>query len=198
MTNDVYFMVEGGKTLEAARAYVSERLALIERNASLLDELGASRHFRALDGTVGGIECYGEPPEGFVKPKSNGYTRPKKGSKWDERFKSQVGMSSHYVSQSLKIPMSISYEKSDSSGSSVIGRGFHDAAGFLFLSKEGPFCLYCLDIPALVKSYEDDGWTVLPPCKGFEMRFDGARQILKEEWEMLVASHKLDKAKAAA
>jgi hypothetical protein len=200
MTNSLYFLIEGGETLSIAKDHIADYKAAAGRNQVILDELGVDRFFQGLDGTVIGVVFNGEPHPDFTKPKANGYSRPKGKTEWARRFEKQVGYdkSGYKLAEKLSVPTVIRYSTPDGSGSSAIGPAFFSGTGILFLSEEGPYALYIPDVAAKVAKYEAQGKTIEEPCKSFTPKFDGARPILKEEWDFICAQHDLEKARARA
>lgn len=201
MTNDLYFAVEGGSTLELAHKHVRDEQDMMSRNKVLLDELGVERYFPSLDGTVAGVDFGSKPvhPD-FRKPDRKGRSWPKKGTEWARRFSEQTGYDRRGfgLAKALGVPTSLYYTYDDGEGMSSIGRGFNPGVGFLYLSEIGPFALYVPNIAAKVADYEARGYTVDDACKNFKPEFDGCRPILKQEWELAVAQHELEEAKREA
>lgn len=196
----LFFMAEGGKTLELAQKHVADRQETLKRNAALLEPLGVTKYVQStVDGTVVGVEFPGKPHADFKRPNKRGASFPKAKTEWAARLANQTGYDRRGfdLAEALGVPTSISYTFDGGSGGGAIeGYGFYSGVGFLFLSADGPFCLYVPNVAAKVSEYEERGYTVGEPCKSFKPEFDGARPILEEEWEMLVAQHKLAKAKA--
>lgn len=195
---DLYFAVEGGATLELARKHVAERAAVEEVNRALAKELGAERY--AVDyatGVLCGVIFPGKPHSDFKKPNKNGVSTPRARTAWGARLASMKGYDRRGFSlaKALGVPTDISYRKDGTvRGAGCISDGFSSGVGLLYLSEDGPFALYIPDIAQVVADYEARGYTVCDECKNFKPDFDGARQILKEEWELTVARHKLAEA----
>lgn len=197
---DLYFAVEGGTTLELAVAHVEKRLSVIRGNTEIAKEIGAQRFVVDISkGTISGVVFDGKTHSDFKKPNRRGVSYPKKGSEWERRFSDLDGYDAcgYGLADTLGVPTVISYESETSRGSAVISPDFNSGVGFLYLSAAGPFVLYIPDIAAVVADYETRGYSVSPECKSFKPEFDGAKPILKEEWELLVAKHKLAQAEKA-
>lgn len=195
---DLYFAVDGGRTLELARRHVAERAAVEEVNRALAKELGAERY--TVDYSTGvlcGVVFPGKPHSDFKKPNKNGVSSSRAKTAWDARLSLMKGYDRRGFSlaKALGVPTDISYRKDGvEQGGGCISGGFSSGVGFLYLSKDGPFALYIPDIAQVVADYEARGYTVCDECKNFKPEFDGARPILKEEWELVVARHKLAEA----
>lgn len=190
-----YFMVEGGKTLEVARRWIGERLATHQRNVEFAAKYGANEWRTCIfDGTVHSIRL-SEPNSDFRKADRFGFTMPKKTSPIWKEWQAQTGYDrmGRALAQELGIPHVIEHRSEDSNGWSSVSGGFSAGTGFLWLDRDSPICLYVPDVGKLVKEYRDRGYTV---DTTWPEEFDGARPILKEEWELVVAQFNLAEAKA--
>ncbi|WP_367354212.1 hypothetical protein [Agrobacterium pusense] len=197
---DLYFSVEGGKTLELALAHVAKRIAVIKKNNELAKELGAQKYVVDISkGTISGVMFDGAINSDFKKPNKRGVSYPKKGSDWERRLLDMDGYDArgYELARALGVPTTISYKNETSHGNAVISHGFNSGVGLLYLSEGGPFALYIPDIAPIVAEYEAQGYSVGDDCRNFKPEFDGARPILKEEWELSVARHKLLQAEKA-
>lgn len=190
-----YFMIEGGRALELVKHHIAERIRVHDAGRALAVEAGAES-FRCLheNGVFYSAQFKrGQPiPAGWTKPDSKGSSRPKKGSEWAAKLKTQVGYvnAEHLIVEAFDIPTSLGYANEGGSGWCLLGLPF-SGSGFLWLSEEGPYAMWTPDVPACVKSREAEGCTVEEPAASFKLEFDGCRRIEKEEWEILVLSHKL-------
>lgn len=197
MGKELYFMVESGAILAFAREHVAEHIAQDKRNAQYLKEIGADgRYWRSiLDGTVAAVTFPGEPPEGWRKPDRAGRTSPKKGSTAWDRHNRQTGsdVTGSALAKLINLPRSIRYEGDGTDGMSRLEHGLM-ACGVLWLSQDGPFAAWVPNIPSRVAEYEAEGYTVDDACKNWRPVIEGARPILKEEWEFLVAKFDMDAA----
>jgi hypothetical protein len=198
----LYFLVEGGTTLELAHKHVAARTETLKRNAALIEPLGVQKYVQSsIDGTVVGVEFPGAVHPDFKKPNKRGASFPKAKTEWAAKLANQTGYDRRGfdLAKALGVPTSISYTYEGGHGSSAIeGYGFESGVGFLYLSSTGPFALYIPNIAAKVARYEADGYAVGDECKNYKPQFDGARPILEEEWDLLVARKKLADAERAA
>lgn len=202
MRNDAYFLIEGGKALDLVRFYLSETARVFEQTKALLAELGVSRYVpRASDGTVWGVIFDGERHPDFTKPDRRGLSRPKRGTEWAKRFSEQKGYErpSVLITKAFGVPYGISYanEEEACEGFRRIGSPLNEC-GFLYLSADGPYAMWVPDVPAEVEYHVSRGDTVKGPALSFRMEFDGCRRIEPEEWDIIVAQHKLAEKRAAA
>lgn len=198
---DLYFAVEGGTTLDLARKYVAERAAVEANNRALAKELGAEQYVISLiDGVLSGVVFAEKQHPDFKRPDRKGLCFPKKGSGWATRLSETKGYDKrgYRLADALGVPTTIDYTYPEGSGSSTISRGWSSGVGFLYLSEDGPFALYIPDISEVVARYEAKGYTVCDECRNFNPVFHGARPILQEEWELVVAHHDLEEAKKRA
>jgi hypothetical protein len=195
---DLYFLVEGGTVLELAKAHVAAANETHERNCALAKELGVTSFCAShIDGRISGVVFEGERHKDFAKPNKYGACHPKKKTEWLRRFEESKGYDKrgYGIAEALGIPTSIEYTYDDGRGWTAIAGGIHSGVGFLWLSGDGPYALYLPDVAAAVTAHEERGHTVSDDAKNFKPAFDGARPILKEEWELIVAQHKVAKLK---
>lgn len=184
--------------LKLAHQHIADRAAQRERNLSLIEPLDVDEYcVSILDGCAIAVRFNGEAHSDFKKADRKGWSFPKKGTEWKKRFDENPGHDArcYDLARSLGVPTTLQYRNDTSNGMSSIARGFNSGVGFLWLSEAGPFALYVPDVAAKVARYEADGYIVDEACKNFKPEFDGARPILKEEWELTVAQHRLAEAK---
>lgn len=194
--------------LELVKHHISEVHRVNEDNWKILKELGfengASVCTNRFNGEIISIRFpKGKLPEGWTKPDSKGHSRPKAKTEWHKRLHAGTGYKEvvPLIRESLGIPCTIHYHGKDitlgSSGSCCMGNPFVEC-GFLWLSDDGPYAMWTPDIPAIVAQYEADGYTVEEPVKSYKLEFEGCRRIEKEEWEIMVLRHNLEKKGKAA
>lgn len=195
---NVIFMIESGKALALVKHHISEVLRVRNEVGALLEDLGVRRYrLNRVTGVLSAVDFDGAQHPDFKKPTKWG-SYPKKGTEWAKRFAEQRGHESDsgLISDAFSIPLSLSYRSEDSSGGRCIGSPLTEC-GFLYLSVDGPYAMWVPDVPAEVAYQESLGYTVDEPAKSFRLEFDGCRRIEPEEWDILVAQHKLDQKRAA-
>ena len=203
MSDSLLFMIEGSPMLPLVRQHIAEVLRVREANKQLLDplhkEYGVERvSVDRENGTVLAVMFPKKVHPDFTKPSGRNRTsHPKKGTEWASKFAAQQGHegASHIISSTLNIPLSIEYSDADGKGSRIIG-GFFDECGFLYLSEEGPYAMWIPDVQAEVADDVKRGYTVEEPAASFKPEFPGCKRIEQEEWDILVAQHKLAEKKA--
>lgn len=192
------FMIESGRALDLIKHHITEKKRVSAEVRALAKELGVESIYTSQSsGVLTAVEFPGKAHPDFKKPTKRG-SYPKKGSAWATRLAEQNGYDSpsNVIADAFQIPLSISYHgKGDAYGSSCIGFPLNEC-GFLYLSADGPYAMWTPDVLAEVAAYEADGWTVKDPAKSFRLEFDGCRRIEREEWEILVAQHKLEQKRA--
>jgi len=192
------FMIEGGAALDAVKQYIQDKISTQERNVRLATDLGVDKVCLNFKGSVYGVAFEGERHPDFKVPNSKGLSFPKKGTEWHKRFAEQLpgpdGES--IVSELFSIPGQINYESKDGvfTGSRCLGN-FLNSCGFLYLGKDGPYALYCPDVPAEVAKDEANGDIVAEPAKSFKMEFEGCRRVSRDEWDLLVLQQRVAKEK---
>lgn len=150
---------------------------------------------------IEGIAFKGEPPKGWTKPKY-GISRPKLGTLKPEVRRCFTPSGSYFVEthkdlkpfqEWLGCPFHYSYKTKTGSGTSTIGRLFSE--GFVYwYSETGPILLELPDVAGAKKEALASGETIdnnvldwVPP--------KGLKEILPEEWDLMVAKHKRKEAK---
>lgn len=198
--DNIIFMIEGGKALELVKQHIAERRRVLAQNKAIADELGVKEvRVDRETGELRAVVFPGKIPEGWTKPDKHGCCLPKKGAEWWQRFRQQKGHPdpSVTIAEAFKIPMSIEYSSGGGTGFRHIGSFLHEC-GFLYMSPDGPYAMWVPDVPGEVAADEARGHTVAEPAKSFKLEFEGCRRIESEEWDLLVAQHKLAKKRAAA
>lgn len=188
------FMIEGGRPLELVKAHIEARLRTTNEAHAICRELGVQNYRRCNQtGVLVSVQFPGAVPPGWTKPGRYGGSRPKRGNAWKERLASLQGHPDPVmtISDALQIPLSIGYSQQAGEGWMRIGTMLTEC-GFLYLSADGPYAMWCPDVPAYVAALEAEGdKQIKEPAKSFRLQFDGCRRIHREEWDLLVAQHKL-------
>lgn len=195
-------MIEGGKALDLVKQQIEDKIRVARECNAIARELSVEDIYVSnMDGTLLGVLLKGDVHPDFKKPDRKGRSFPKKGTAWAKRFEDQAGFTrpTTVISEAFGVPLSIEYRSKDGewSGARCIGNPFHEC-GFLYLSKDGPYAMWVPDVPGEVAESEKAGQTVAEPAKSFKLEFEGCRRIEPEEWEILVAQHKLAEKKAKA
>lgn len=202
MSGNVLFMIEGGKALELVKQHIDDKIRVARERNAIARELGVEDIFVSnMDGTLLGVMFKGDVHPDFKKPDRKGRSCPKKGTEWAKRFEEQKGFArpASVISEAFGVPWSIEFKSAngEASGYRAIGNPFNEC-GFLYISKEGPYAMWVPDVPGEVAEREKGGYVIAEPAKSFKLEFDGCRRIEQEEWEILVAQHKLAEKKAKA
>lgn len=200
MSKSVIFMIESGRALELVKQHIAEKTRVREEVFALAKEIGVERICTSrVNGVLRGVEFNGEVYPQFTKPKK-GISYPKKGTEWAKRFAAQKGYKdpSTVISEAFEIPLGIHYGKAGAgTGWRMIGNPLNEC-GFLYLGPDGPYAMWVPNVHAEVAKDEANGYAVAEPAKSFNLEFEGCRRIEDEEWDILVAQHKLDEKKARA
>lgn len=199
----VVLMIESGKPLDLVKAHIADRIRVKAETHRLLDELGLAEGARYWPCSMTGVVFAVAFPKGKHHPdfkapsRKNGSCRPKKGSHWEKRFAEQKGYAndSEQIAKAFDVPTCIETQHVDgTTGWRHIGRLF-SPCGFLFLSPEGPYAMWIPDVDAEVCEALARGAKVEPMIS--TPVIEGTRRIEPEEWDIVVAQHKLAE-KAAA
>lgn len=197
--SNLYFLIESGKALDLVKAQIAEKKAVRSAVRKLASELGIEEGVTSiLHGNLIGVVFRGEKHPDFTKPNRKGHSYPKKHSEWAKRFADapRHKADTEVISEGLCIPCSLEFTKGSAHGWQGIGSALQEC-GFLYLSEDGPYAMWIPDVQAEVSALEADGYAVAEPAKSFEPEFDGCRRIEREEWEIMVAQHRLEKKRVA-
>lgn len=194
MDNAIY-LIESGKPLALVKHQIAEEQRVRTEVCALLTELGTNLATTdPFTGILTLVTFPGDPPDGWTKPGRKYQTSyPKKGTEWYKRFKAQVGhpVASSCIAYALGVPTHIAYTTGGGSGYSRIGNPFKPC-GFAYPAAEGPFALWIPDVAAYVKEAQEAGKTITnTEALEWTGEIPGARRIEPEEWDILVATHKL-------
>jgi hypothetical protein len=199
MAEKLIFMIESGKALELVKHHISERKRVSTANRDLIGDLQVDQYWTDLsDGTLRAISFKDAAHPDFTKPTKHG-SWPKKATEWAKRFAGQKGYDdpSCVIAEAFSVPLSIGYRTGAGHGSRLLAVPFTEC-GFLYLSKDGPYAMWIPDVPGEVKADLAKGYAVEEPALSFIPVFEGCRRIEKEEWDILVAQHKLAEKRAKA
>ncbi|QBJ80551.1 hypothetical protein [Aquitalea sp. USM4] len=195
------FLIEGGKALELIKAHIAQKKVVVAARKAMADELGISEGVTdVIDGRLLAVAFSGQRHPDFKAPDRKGMSYPKKRSEWEKRFAEAPACKDPVtvIGEELGVPTSISYTNAGGFGGwSSIGNPLREC-GFLYLSENGPYAMWIPDIPSAVSSHEADGYQVKEPAKSFIPEFEGCRRIENEEWDIMVARHKLAKKMSAS
>lgn len=199
-TGNAIYLIEADPGLTLVREYIAAKQRVTLSNAAIAQELGireATTHFD--DGRITSVVFDKEVPPGWTKPSGRHRTSwPKRGSFWEKRLAQQPRLPSQVdtIAKAFGVPLQIEYANDDSEGFSMIGGNPFQPCGFLFLSADGPYALWIPNVPEAVAHEERLGFRVAEPAKSFSMELPGCRRLMPQEWDLMVAQHKLDKARA--
>ncbi|GGY03624.1 hypothetical protein [Paludibacterium paludis] len=197
--NSLYFLIEGGKALDLVKEHIAEKKAVRTAVREMAAELGIEQGVTCrLGGNLLGAIFHGTCHPDFTKPNRKGHSFPKKNTEWEKRFAAAPRHNpvTEVIADAMNIPCTLEYTSGTSHGWRHIGYPLSEC-GFLYLSENGPYAMWIPDVQAEVSAMEADGYAVAEPAKSFVPAFDGCRRIEKEEWEFLVAQHKLEQKRAA-
>lgn len=193
--DNVIYLIESGEPLRLVKHHIAEVQRVHKEVCALLAELGTDR--ASTDPFTGVLTCVvfpGAVPDGWTKPgRKYGTSHPKKGTAWHKRFQEQVGhpVVSTSIREAFGVPTHISYTTDTGNGFTRIGNSFFPC-GFAYPSAEGPFALYVPDVVGHLKEAQAEGKTVTnEDALAWTGKIPGARRIEPEEWDILVATHKL-------
>lgn len=197
--SSVLYMINSGKALELIKKRIEDRKNTHQQVLDFSSELGATYvKTDRFNGILLAVVFDKDVNPDFKKPDRQGASYPKKGTEWDARFKAQVdhGNETSIIAEAFNIPLSIRYTCENGNGWTSVGNAFSEC-GFLYLGADGPYAMWVPDIKSKISAMEADGRVVDEAVKSFSMEFEGCTAIEDEEWDILVAQHKLAEKRAA-
>lgn len=188
----VYYIIEGGEMLKIAKKYRADYTAAHSKIMDFIEPLDADKYWVGPDGKLRGIVFKkGQRRADFIKPAGHGGTRPKKSSKiHDEFYSYSKPMPCDVISGYTKCPTQISYEYKTGSGCVAIGYTWSPLE-FAWYSSEGPFLLKIPNVQQAVDKLKKENENVVFKNNEdkWKMNEGGLRQILSEEWDLMVAKY---------
>jgi hypothetical protein len=187
-----YYLLESGEILKMAEDYRNDFFRKQKEMFEYVESIGGDGYkLGGRDGLCSVHFPNDEQPKDFKKPDSQGCCQPYKRSKYAEEFKKyRLPSCLETFKDYLGCPTSLSYEYDGASGCTCIGHPFNPI-GVYWYCADGPLLLSVPDIQRYTKNIREgredvvfkngmDKWTIDKP---------GAKAILKEEWDLMVAKH---------
>lgn len=190
----VYYVIEGGEMLKIAEKYRTDYIAAHNKIKDFIEPLGADQYWVGLDGKLRGIIFKkGQVRGDFIKPARHNGTRPKKNSKiYDEFYNHSKPTPYKIISDYTKCPADLLYKCKGQSGAASRGIG-HAWSPFEFAwySSDGPFLLKIPNVQQAVDKLKKEHENVVfkNDEDKWKMNEAGLRQILSEEWDLMVAKY---------
>lgn len=189
---DALYMIEGDPALSLVKAHIADVRRVREETRALAMEYGAKTiSCDRMNGVLLGVGFWtAERHADFKAPnRKNGICYPKQKTAASTRFRAQSGYANQEatIEKAFGVPLSITHKGPSGEGWTCIGRMLN-ACGFLYFGADGPYALYIPDVQAHINYYLSRGETVE---QTFDMNLPGCRRILCEEWDLMVAEHKL-------
>ena len=199
-TKNKYFLIKSGPMLDAVKEYIDKRIEVIKAASIYAKKVGSKSYFHTDHGAdliTGFYFAHGNQPDGWTKPKRNGFSKPKKSCEDFQSFKElPVGLDdSKLIANLLDLKLGISYKTETGSGHTFIGNPFNEC-GFLYPSKNGPYAFWIPDILAACKDFTDKGYTITNGADKWDMELKGVEEITEEKWDYLVAKDKFERLEA--
>jgi len=197
MNNSKYYILESGNIYNEA---VKFRKALIAAYANISEfcmRIGAAGYQLSADNSCLSKVVFpeGAVPDGFMKPDKMGATYPHKKQQLNKEWKSlTLPTPTKWMLEIVGCPQSLSYRNVDSGDHGVIGIGsFFETISIHWFSEDGDLLLIVPDVEFEVSRIlaENSGKLVFENnADQWRLEDDGAREILVEEWNLIVAKYK--------
>ena len=196
-----YYIIEGEPYLSVAKAYMKEYQAAHKRICKYLDSLGIKQWRYGWGGQIAGVVIgKSKFAEFFTKPDRHGISFPKRKTEYNKEFDKEIyrlPSLATYVNK-FTIPTGFSYSYEWCKGSCAVGHPLNPIEICWYkLGKDAPIMFKIPDIQTTIKRYK-----ILYPDIVFENGVDewkldetGLREILVEEWDLMVAKHEKEQRK---
>lgn len=197
------FLIESGRALELAQQWVQDEQVQRRQRREIGQALGVSRVYLSFDTGVVLGAYFGDKlavhPD-FRKPNRKGASFPKKHSGWAARLAQQHErkLTMAQVNKELGIPDSLCVRHPDGSEVWRMLSSPVTPSGFLSLSDQGPFAIWTPDVDDVLRQEREAGHEILTFPKDFKFTIAGTRRILPEQWDLMVAERRMNKAAQAA
>lgn len=211
------YLIESGTAKELILRHFAERERALQARVAAIKALHLDPNTIQVwsskyDGSMSSVylPARADLPKGFnasawTKPDRQGRRSPKRGTDEQRIFRAkecEYTPTERLIAGAYKVPGQINYKTTGGEGSTAIGP-MMSACGFLWLDQEkGPWALWVPDTKTIVASAKaqhakDKAFKITNNIESWKMDTTGLKPILEEEWDLLVAQYKLDRAKAA-
>ncbi len=202
---NLFFLIEGpGAALDLVKESIAERIVVKKEILEFLNKIGAETCGMYHDGTTGGFKFNGTPPAGWKAKNSKGMSFPRKDSGIQKEINAlpRYTVTAHHIAAKLGIPLQIIWNDKDGErcGFQCIGYPFNEC-GFAYPCEDGPYLLWLPDVAAAVNKAAAESMhsgEIDQSLIDYRAEFAGCRQIDSEEWEFIVAKHKMEKKRGVA
>lgn len=189
MYDDKYYIVEGGPLLVQAQAFRENYILWGEQARAFIKKHGAITGQVGFGGKFFSLKFEGDAPEGFKKAGKFGCQQPYvKNKEWIKILEDgpTEPQSSDFIKKAMDIVYSIGYKKEGCDGRMRLGNPFTPVS-VCYYSEDSPLLLILPDAQKSIDKKQSEGYAVTPSSYTPP---DGIREILKEEWDLMVAKHK--------
>lgn len=196
MTETKYYLVKSGPVLKAIKDWVKLYQAAHRASLEYVHSHGYKRWMSSRGGRLIAIGGPGEFPD-FKKANSKGVRWPKHNTVADKEIRAlpEAPEITEHLNKIIQCPLSISYTYPEGSGSGSIGACW-EPVGVAFYDPKGPFMVWMPDYAGILKRRKAE-------MRGKKAKFkkpnqtgphlEGLQEILREEWDLMDAKHKLGK-----
>ncbi len=188
-----YLLVESGELFEMAQQFRADYIAKCNEIAEYVKGLGGISYQLGVGGAIYAVKFpKGEIPEGFKKPAENGHCEPYKRSPFHSEFANfRLPNAVERFQAYLGCPLVLRYRYGTLEGSRCIGH-LTEPIGLYWYAEDGPLLLAIPDVGMYASQIRGDREDVVfeEDREKWVMTAAGAREILKEEWDLMAARHK--------
>lgn len=206
MRQDIkYFIVESGPVFEVCRAWVQSFIDARVAAMEFSKKYGSERcYINNADGSFLGAQFpWKDLPDDWTKPRGrDNLSWPKKRSnayKEQQALPAAKNFQEQLESVVGEIPSSISYKGDETVRGMTRAGGFFGVGCYTFNGADGPFLINPPN-PRLTWQFmtaDNPEYECTNGAHEYEFAFEGCREILKEEWDLMAARHSLKREAAA-
>lgn len=191
----LYYLIEGEPALSLVKRHIESRFAVANVGREIALQFGAEyARFSRIDGRILSVQFpTGVKHPDFTKPdRVDGSCRPKKGTKAEAAFRAHQGhdTANDLIASFYGIPSHLSVSKGTEKLKVAVCTDVFFPCHFLYPTSEGPYALVAPDVRADVRTWVEKGYSV-EPIYYDQDNLPGCRRVLKEEWDLVLAQHKL-------
>lgn len=191
-----YYLLESGEILQKAQQFRSDFISKRKEILEYVKTLGGIGYVLGACDGLSAIQFQEHNiPKGFKKPGKNGCSYPAAKSKFIDEFKRyKLPKSDDVFCDYIGCPETLSFTADNMSGQCTIGHPLR-TIGIYWYSETGPILMTVPDVKKYANDIITEGLKNLVfegDSQSWAMDKPGAKEILKEEWDFMVAKYKQD------
>ncbi|MBL4763460.1 MAG: hypothetical protein JKY93_12285 [Gammaproteobacteria bacterium] len=188
---DKYYIAKGAEAIAAADSFRKDYIAWKSEAGEILASYGATGGNIGWGGKFHSLKFEeGKVPPDFKKMDKHGCHSPYvRNKEWMEKLENipVEPQPIDYIQKAFNVPLQVKYEGEGSQGCMCTSSSLNPIS-VCYFSDTSPLLIILPDVLGVVKDQEEKGYTVTEP-KDWSVPI-GFKEILREEWEFMVAKSK--------